>query len=90
MQRALLQYFLPQNHRLVVKGLKMAGRTDLIGTGPGCLVPPLKEEQHSSGSSPKKETKNARPSNRPNARTGSAAASSQNGRRGRQKNNRKG
>lgn len=90
MQRALLQYFLPQNHRLVVKGLKMAGRTDLIGTGPGCLVPPLKEEQHSSGSSPKKGTKNARPSNRPNARTGSAAASSQNGRRGRQKNNRKG
>ncbi|HIT95411.1 MAG TPA: YgiQ family radical SAM protein [Candidatus Faecivivens stercoripullorum] len=90
MQRALLQYFLPQNHRLVVKGLKMAGRTDLIGTGPGCLVPPLKEEQHSSGSSPKKGTKNARPSNRPNARTGSAAAPSQNGRRGRQKNNRKG
>ena len=90
MQRALLQYFLPQNHRLVVKGLKMAGRTDLIGTGPGCLVPPLKEEQHSSGLSPKKGTKNARPSNRPNARTGPAAASSQNGRRGRQKNNRKG
>ena len=43
MQRALLQYFLPQNHRLVVKGLKMAGRTDLIGTGPGCLVKPLEE-----------------------------------------------
>ena len=45
MQRAMLQYFLPQNHRLVVKGLKMAGRTDLIGTGPDCLVPPLPEEK---------------------------------------------
>ena len=44
MQRAMLQYFLPQNHHLVIKGLKMAGRTDLIGTGPNCLVPPLHEK----------------------------------------------
>ncbi|HIR60926.1 MAG TPA: YgiQ family radical SAM protein [Candidatus Faecivivens stercoravium] len=53
MQRAMLQYFLPQNHRLVVKGLRMAGRTDLIGTGPGCLVPPLPEE-HRDGKGGKK------------------------------------
>ncbi len=90
MQRALLQYFLPQNHRLVVKGLKMAGRTDLIGTGPGCLVPPLKEEQRSSGSSPKNGTKNARPSNRSSTRPAASAAPVKTGRRGRQKNNRKG
>ena len=44
MQRALLQYFLPQNHRLVVKALRQAGRSDLIGTGKNCLVPPLQQE----------------------------------------------
>ena len=37
-QRALLQYFRPENRRLVLDALKKAGRTDLIGTGPDCLV----------------------------------------------------
>jgi uncharacterized radical SAM protein YgiQ len=40
MQRALLQYYLPKNHALVLQALKMAGRRDLIGDGPGCLVRP--------------------------------------------------
>ncbi len=38
MQRALLQYFRPENHDIVVKALKMAGRRDLIGDSPKCLV----------------------------------------------------
>ena len=38
MQRALLQYFLPQNRELVLKALRLAGRQDLIGSGPDCLV----------------------------------------------------
>ncbi len=38
MQRALLQYFNPKNRDLVVEALKRAGRTDLIGTAPKCLV----------------------------------------------------
>lgn len=38
MQRALLQYFRPSNKELVLKALRLARRTDLIGTGPGCLV----------------------------------------------------
>lgn len=38
MQRALLQYFNPKNRDLVVEALKIAGRTDLIGTAPHCLV----------------------------------------------------
>ncbi len=38
MQRALLQYYRPQNHQLVIKALKMAGRRDLIGDSPKCLV----------------------------------------------------
>ncbi len=40
MQRALLQYFKPQNRELVLEALKRAGRYDLIGTAPGCLVAP--------------------------------------------------
>ena len=39
MQRALLQYFLPHNRGLVLKALRKAGRADLIGNGPECLVP---------------------------------------------------
>jgi uncharacterized radical SAM protein YgiQ len=38
MQRALLQYFRPQNRELVLEALKRAGRRDLIGKGAGCLV----------------------------------------------------
>ncbi len=44
MQRALLQYFDPKNHRIVVEALREAGRPDLIGTGPHCLVRPLPGE----------------------------------------------
>lgn len=39
-QRALLQYYLPENRKIVLSALKSAGRTDLIGNGPNCLVPP--------------------------------------------------
>ena len=41
-QRALLQYFRPENKKLVISALKKAGRYDLIGTGPNCLVAPEK------------------------------------------------
>jgi len=37
-QRALLQYFKPENRQIVLKALRAAGRHDLIGNGPGCLV----------------------------------------------------
>lgn len=39
-QRALLQYFKPENRSLVLRALKRAGRFDLIGNGKGCLVAP--------------------------------------------------
>lgn len=38
MQRALLQYFRPQNREIVLEALKKAGRRDLIGSSPKCLV----------------------------------------------------
>ena len=40
MQRALLQYYLPQNRQIVLSALRQAGRQDLIGTKLGCLVAP--------------------------------------------------
>ncbi len=43
LQRALLQYNRPQNHDMVREALRKAGREDLIGYGPDCLVPPAKE-----------------------------------------------
>ena len=42
LQRALLQYNRPQNAPLVREALTKAGRTDLIGFGPECLVRPEK------------------------------------------------
>ena len=50
MQRALLQYFKPENRRLVLTALRKAGRLDLIGTGPNCLAAP--EESHKGGGRP--------------------------------------
>ena len=39
-QRILLQYYKPENRRRVIEALVKAGRRDLIGTGPDCLVAP--------------------------------------------------
>lgn len=38
MQRALLQYRRPENHKLVYMALKSAGRLDLVGSGERCLI----------------------------------------------------
>ena len=40
MQRALLQFHRPENRHLVEKALIKAGRKDLIGHGPKCLIKP--------------------------------------------------
>jgi uncharacterized radical SAM protein YgiQ len=37
-QRAMLQYRDKKNRALVREGLRLAGRTDLVGSGSGCLV----------------------------------------------------
>ncbi|HTY90077.1 MAG TPA: YgiQ family radical SAM protein [Methanocella sp.] len=42
MQRALLQYKDPDNYDLVKKALLKAGRKDLIGYGPKCLITPAR------------------------------------------------
>ena len=56
MQRTLLQYFNPENKRIVISALKKAGRTDLIGYGKNCLVTPEKN----IGKAEKKNNRNVR------------------------------
>ncbi len=49
MQRALLQYYKSENREIVTKALRLAGRTELIGSGADCLIPADKkarEEQN--------------------------------------------
>lgn len=38
MQRALMQYKNPKNKTLVLEALRLSNRTDLIGSGPKCLI----------------------------------------------------
>ncbi|MEE1279504.1 MAG: YgiQ family radical SAM protein [Oscillospiraceae bacterium] len=56
-QRALLQYFRPENRALVLSALKKAGRYDLIGSGKNCLVkddrPPQNKPAPKAPRSPK-------------------------------------
>ena len=40
MQRALIQYRKPENWHLVREALRRAGREDLVGFGPKCLIRP--------------------------------------------------
>lgn len=62
-QRALLQYYLPENKTLVLSALKRAKRFDLIGTKPNCLVAsepinaPIKRK---TTNHPKRKIKNKR------------------------------
>lgn len=46
MQRALLQYFIPENKQKVIKALIKAGRKDLIGYDSKCLVQPISNQNN--------------------------------------------
>ena len=49
MQRALLQYFIPENKQKVIKALIKAGRKDLIGYDSKCLVQPMSNQNNYKG-----------------------------------------
>ena len=49
LQRALIQYRDPKNRALVEEALRRAGREDLIGYGPKCLVRPGRKGSGSKG-----------------------------------------
>jgi radical SAM superfamily enzyme YgiQ (UPF0313 family) len=59
MQRALIQYKNPENYELVKEALCKAGRTDLIGFGEKCLIPPrkIKNQKHRRKTKQKMEKK---------------------------------
>ena len=44
-QRALLQWRKPENRPIILKALRQAGREDLIGFGPECLLRPARGEK---------------------------------------------
>lgn len=54
MQRALLQWKRPDKRKLVIEALKTAGREDLIGYGPECLVRPDRPVNRKPKAEPKK------------------------------------
>ncbi|MBQ9860501.1 MAG: YgiQ family radical SAM protein [Clostridia bacterium] len=54
-QRALLQYYRPENRKLVLAALQKAGRYDLIGNGPNCLVKPDSVTKEAAAKKAKKE-----------------------------------
>lgn len=39
MQRALLQYFKPENRKIIEQALRKTGKTKLMGNSPECLIP---------------------------------------------------
>ncbi len=45
LQRALIQYRRPENYELVREALQTAGREDLIGFGPKCLIRPAQSRR---------------------------------------------
>lgn len=64
LQRALIQYRNPKNYDKIVEALTIAGRRDLIGFGPKCLIrprkkgEPVKQEEPKCREQNRKETKN--------------------------------
>ena len=56
MQRALIQYRNPELYDLVIEALHKAGRSDLIGFGPKCLVRP--RQMRGSGNDKKPAERN--------------------------------
>ena len=76
MQRALMQYRNPANYALVKEALVKAGRTDLIGFTPQCLIRPYppKEPRRDAEKSEKQPAASQKPSRKGTAQPPRAAA----------------
>ena len=71
MQRALMQYRRPQNYFLVREALQKAGRTDLIGFTPKCLIRPYPPKEKKAGAPdqlPERKSTPAKPAKKRQAR----------------------
>ncbi|MBK7949045.1 MAG: YgiQ family radical SAM protein [Deltaproteobacteria bacterium] len=72
-QRALLQFFAPENWKTVRDALVRAGREDLIGDGPDCLIPPRQPRLPRDGEGAVR-TSGSRPDGRAGERPGARPA----------------
>lgn len=100
MQRALLQFSNPKNYNLVYDALMKAGREDLIGNGPKCLIK-SKEQRYKEahglvrpkskgkGKHKSSSSRNGRPNDKNSSRRGKDSSSRQ-GRDNRNSKNKKG
>ncbi|MCD8145138.1 MAG: YgiQ family radical SAM protein [Oscillospiraceae bacterium] len=80
MQRALLQWKNPKNRSLIREALRKAGRTDLIGYGPQCLIRPdgpapwekkgKAPAKSPQGKAPRKNAPEGKPASRPKRKAG--------------------
>jgi hypothetical protein len=59
MQRALLQFKNPKYYTLVYEALTTAGRTDLIGNGPKCLIRDKSQGNNNSNNRFRRNDKNS-------------------------------
>lgn len=66
MQRALIQFAVPENYNIVKKALIKAGREDLIGSGKDCLIPayPPKTRHNKNNKQKRSFNKGKRTNNR--------------------------
>lgn len=79
LQRALLQYRDPRNYPLVLEALTKAGRDDLIGHGPRCLIRPPRQRPDQAA---KPDKQRAKPPGRgKNGKKGPAAMPAANNRK---------
>ena len=59
MQRALMQYRAPRNRKLVLEALQKAGRMDLVGSGPKCLLHTEQEQRGAKRDASRRPKRNA-------------------------------
>ena len=69
-QRVLLQYFKKENRDAVERALRKAGRADLIGSGPECLIRPVPGAPKNNSTAGKNNSKNSS-AKKKNSRTSS-------------------
>ena len=84
MQRALLQFKNPKNYNLVHDALVKAGREDLIGNGPKCLIKSkadrymakIKKEEAIARGNSKSRKSNSKPGSKSNSKSTNSKSSS--------------
>lgn len=77
LQRALMQYRRPENYELVREALQLAGRTDLIGFGPECLIRPRQMKAEARSQKAERTTRGQRTETTDRTKRAGAIAQSQ-------------